>query len=417
MKNTLNSEVIIFNNFGVLEMPYCEYKVKNLDGKELKGRCWCTNKRDLTISFRNNGFFIFYYKEIKTFNLSFIKSSLSLKELVLFCNNFSSLLSAGLNILDIVQIIKEDFKNKSLIRNLEEVEQLIYEGENLSYSLNKDSKLYPNLLVNMVKVGEESGRLDKIFNMLGKYYENEKKIKDRLIKVLTYPCIVLFVSILMMLIMITTIIPMLVSTLDGISAKIPTSTKIILNISSILKENYLFIAIILFFLAAAFMNFKSLESTAIKIDKFKISNIITKNLYIKLISVRFSRTLGILLESGIQISKALTITLSVIDNKYVIKEVGNCLEEVKGGKSLSESLEKMKFFPRNFMSMTKIGEETGSLDEMLIKVSDIIEEDLFTTIDKLTTLIEPALILGLSIVIGYLLIAVLMPMMNLMNSI
>ncbi|MFL0246715.1 type II secretion system F family protein [Clostridium sp. WILCCON 0185] len=398
-------------------MPYCEYKVKNLHGEELKGRCWCTSKKDLSISFRNKGFFIFYYKEIKTFKLGFNKQTLAIKELVLFCNNFSSLLSAGLNILDIVQILKEDFKNKSLTRNLEEVEQLIYEGETLSNCLNKDSKLYPNLLVNMVKVGEESGRLDKIFNMLGKYYENEKKIKDRLIKVLTYPCIVLFVSILMMIIMITTIIPMLVSTLDGISAKIPTSTKIILNISSILRENYLFILIILVFLAAAFMNFKTLESTAIKIDKFKVSNVLTKNLYIKLISVRFSRTLGILLESGIQISKALTITLSVIDNKYVIKEVGNCLEEVKDGKSLSESLEKMKFFPRNFMSMTKIGEETGNLDEMLIKVSDIIEEDLFTTIDKLTVLLEPALILGLSIVIGYLLIAVLMPMMNLMNTI
>lgn len=398
-------------------MPYCIYKAKNLDGKELKGKCWCSNEKDLTASFRNKGFFILYYKEMKVINLSINKSALSLKELVLFCNNFSSLLSAGLNILNIVQILKEDFKNKSLNRNLDEIEQLIYQGENLSYCLNKASKLYPTLLVNMIKVGEESGKLDKIFNMLGKYYENEKKIKDKLIKVLTYPCIVLFVSILMMLLMITTIIPMLVSTLDGISAKIPTSTKIILNVSSILKENYLFITIILFFIVAAFINFKSLESTSIKIDKLKVKNRITKNLFTKLISVRFSRTLGILLESGIQISKALTITLSVIDNKYVKKEVEYCLEEVKIGKSLSESMEKIKIFPRNLISMTKIGEETGCLDEMLIKVSYIMENDLFTTIDKLTVLIEPALILGLSIVIGFLLISVLMPMMNLMDSV
>jgi len=398
-------------------MPYCMYKAKDLDGIELNGKCWCSNEKDLTASFRNKGFFILYYKEVKILNLSFNKSALSLKDLALFCNNFSSLLSAGLNILDIVLILKEDFKNKSLNRSLDEIEQLIYQGESLSYCLSKDSKLYPNLLVNMVKVGEESGKLDKIFNMLGMYYENENKIKDKLIKVFTYPCIVLFVSILMMIVMITTVIPMLVSTLDGISAKIPASTKIILNISSILRENYLFFIIILFFLAAAFINFKNLESTSLKIDKLKVKNRFTKNLYTKLISVRFSRTLGILLESGIQISKALTITLSVIDNKYVKKEVENCLEEVKTGKSLSECMGKMEFFPRNLLSMTRIGEETGCLDEMLIKASYIMEEDLFTTIDKITILIEPALILGLSIVIGFLLISVLTPMMNLMDSI
>lgn len=398
-------------------MPFCMYKARNLEGEELKGKCWCSNEKELSMSFKNKGFFVLYYKELRNTKLSLHKSRLSLKELTLFCNSFAALLSAGLNILEIIQILKEDFKNKELNRNLDEIEQLIYQGESLSYCLNKELNLYPRLLINMVKIGEESGKLDKIFKILGNYYENEKKIKDKIIKVLTYPCIVLFVSVLMMIFMITYIIPMLVSTLDGISAKIPLSTKIILNLSSILKENYLLILIILFFLIVAFMNFRSLESTRLKIDEFKINNIITKKLYIKLISVRFSKTLGILLESGIQISKALNITLSVIDNKFVKKEVENCLEEVNRGESISGSIEKIKFFPRNLISMTRIGEETGNLDEMLLKVSNIIEGELYASIDKLTVLIEPALILGLSIVIGFLLISVLMPMMNLMDGI
>lgn len=398
-------------------MPFCMYKAINLEGEELKGKCWCSDEKELSMSFRNKGFFVLYYKELSNAKLSLHKSKLSLKELTLFCNNFSALLSAGLNILEIIEILKEDFKNKEINRNLDEIKQLIYQGEGLSYCMDKNSNLYPRLLINMVKIGEESGKLNKIFKMLGNYYENEKKIKDKFIKVLTYPCIVLFVSVLMMIFMITYIIPMLVSTLDGISVKIPLSTKIILNISSILKENYLLIVITIFFLLIAIMNFRSLESTRLKIDKFKINNIITKNLYIKLISVRFSRTLGILLQSGIQISKALNITLSVIDNKFVKKEVEGCLEEVNQGESISRSIEKIKIFPRNLISMTRIGEETGNLDEMLLKVSNIIEGELYSSIDKLTVLIEPALILGLSIVIGFLLISVLMPMMNLMDGI
>lgn len=398
-------------------MPICRYKARNLEGVELKGNCWCSNEKDLSTSFRNKGFYVLYYKELNSTKLKLNRKCISLKELALFCSNFASLLSAGLNILGVINILKDNFKNKALNRNLDEIEQLIYQGEDLSYCMSKSTNLYPTLLINMVRVGEESGKLDKIFKMLTKYYENENKIKDKLIKVLTYPCIVLFVSILIMIFMITTIIPMLVSTLDGISAKIPTTTKIILNINSFFRENYLFIIILLLFLVVAIMNFKKLDGTRLKIDKFKITNVITKNLYIKFISVRFSRTLGILLESGIQISKALYITLSVIDNKFVIKEVENCLEEVKRGESISSSIEKLKFFPRNLISMTKIGEETGNLDDMLIKVSNIIEEDLYVSIDKLTVLIEPALILGLSLVIGFMLISVLMPMMNLMDSI
>lgn len=398
-------------------MPFYLYKAKNLVGEKLRGKCWSSNEKDLSVSLRNNGFYVFYYKQLSNTKLSLFKSDMSLKELALFCNNFASLLSAGLNILEIIHILKEDFRNKALHINLDEIEQLIYQGENLSYCMSKSSNLYPSLLINMVRVGEESGKLDKIFKMLCQYYENENKIKDKLIKVLTYPCIVLFVSILMMIFMVTTIIPMLVTTLEGISAKIPLSTKVILNINSYISDNLLFILMILIFFSMAIMYFKNLDSSRLKIDKFKINNVITKNLYIKLISVRFSKTLGILLESGIQISNALNITLSVIDNKFVQKEVENCLEEVKRGGSISSSIEKMKFFPRNLILMTKIGEETGSLDEMLIKVSNIIEEDLYANIDKLTVLIEPALILGLSIVIGFMLISVLMPMMNLMDSI
>lgn len=398
-------------------MPFCIYRMRNLEGLEVKGQCWCISRNELSLSVREKGYYVTYYREITTKNSLFGKEKITLKELSFFCNNFSSLLSAGLNLIDIVSILGEEAKNKSVKKSLMDVKRFLYQGEELSVSMSRSSKLYPDLMVGMIKVGEESGKLDKVFSILAHYYENENKVREKIIKVMTYPCIVCVVSFLIIIFMINTIIPMMVEALQGISAKLPLATKEILNLSYFIKENSMSLMVTSVFLWAAFLYVKTLEGTKTAIDSFKVRNFLTGDLYIKLVSVRFSRTLGVLLESGLLIVRALEITLGVIDNKFVKKEVSRCIEAVRRGESVASSMEKISFIPRNLVTMARLGEETGSLDDMLIKVSNIIEEDLYTTIDKLTALIEPALIIGLSIIIGFMMIAVFMPMLNLIDNI
>jgi type IV pilus assembly protein PilC len=398
-------------------MAFCTYKVKNLQGDALKGKCWCKSREDLAKTFREKGYYLVFYKEDNLNKQTFFIKKISLKELAEFCSQFSSLLSAGIGLFEIIRIISEETSKSHLKIILKDIENMLHQGVNLSSAMKGCHDFFPLFFINMVKAGEEGGRLEEVFNSLSKYYSDEDVIRNRIIKALIYPTTVFIVSVIVLQILVIFIVPVFVSTIGELGAELPQSTKLMLQTSSFIRGN----ALILFILSVSgiygVLRYIRIDSVKVKFHKFLATNYFVKRISQKVIAVKFSYTLSILLCSGIQIIRALEITCAVFDNSYVKGEIEKCISYISKGATISKSINSLKLFPAMLCSMIRIGEESGCLDTMLLKASKILERELTNTIDKLTTLIEPAIIIFLSFFIGGILITLLTPMFNVMNAI
>jgi type IV pilus assembly protein PilC len=398
-------------------MIFCTYKVINLDGKQLEGKCWCTNRENLAKTFREKGYYLILYKENNNSRWSFFKRKLSAKDISILCSQISSLLEAGVNISDIIGIIKEEASNKVLKKCLFNIEHMLHQGMQLSSCMSTCLDIFPKFMVNMIKVGEESGNLGTIFDMLSKYYIDENTLKNKVSKAMLYPCTILVVSIFIVQLLLVYIIPVFVSTINELGGSIPVTTRIIIDISYFMRNNVTIIIALICACTLTVVNLIKLDNVIMLFHKFIIKNCFTKSITQKLISVNFSRTLGILIRSGNQIVNALEITTSILNNKYVKYEFKNCIEEIKNGCTISNSIGKLNLFPTMLCSMIRIGEESGTLDDILVKSSKIMEDELYNSLERLTSLIEPVLIIFLSIFIGFVLINLLIPMFNIMDTI
>lgn len=398
-------------------MAFCTYKVKNLQGDAFDGKCWCKSRDDLAITFREKGYYLIYYKENSLNKQAFIRKQISLKELSEFCSQFFVLLSAGIGLFEIIRITKEETKKNHLKIILADIENMLHQGINLSGAMESCHNIFPFFFINMVRAGEEGGRLEEVFNSLAKYYSNEDIIRNKIIKALIYPTAVFIVSIVVMQLLIIFIVPVFVSTISELGAEMPRSTRLMLQISSFLRNNALVLYISL--ASSAYGVFRYIRTDKVKalFHEFLATNYLIKGISQKIISVKFSYTLGTLLCSGVNIIRALEITCAVFENSYVKGEIEKCINYISKGTTISKSINNLKLFPTMLCSMIRIGEESGSLDTMLLKASKILERELISTIDKLTTLIEPAIIVFLSVFIGGILITLLAPMFNVMNAI
>lgn len=397
-------------------MAFCTYKIKNLEGEELNGKCWCSNKDDLIKSLRDKGFYLIEYSEIQNKRNRFINKKIPSKDLSLFCTYFFSLLSAGINISESLSILCNESLNKGIRKSLYEIREMLHQGAELSYCMKIYNNIYPEFLINMIKVGEESGRLESIICNLSKFYKYEDKIKNKMLKSLLYPTIIFITSILIMEIMITNVIPVFISTLNSLGTRIPVLTLVMVSIGSVINNYFIYFAAAIAIIILMLNYYDKLVSVKKLLQQFMMHNRLTKDLVIKLTTVRFSRSMGILLQSGLQIINAFEIACSVITNQYINLKIKKCLEEIRAGKSMSESIKSAKIFPPLLYSMIRIGEETGSLQEMLLKASDVMEEEVYNSIDKMTTLIEPVMIIILSLIIGVMLISLLLPMISIMDN-
>ena len=398
-------------------MAFCTYKVIDIEGKALVGKCWCTNKDDLVKTFRDKGYYLVIYKELNKSKLNLYKRRLSLKDLAIFCHQFASLLTVGINIFESISIIGEETANKYLKKSLTDIEYMVRQGVELSNCMKQHSEVFPKFMINMISIGEESGTLDNIFHRLSEYYNRENALKNKVTKAMAYPSVIFIVSIIVVQILFIYVIPIFLSTISELGGNVPQMTTIVLGVSYFLRNNFIYILLVVFLFVITFINFSKLDNVSMAFQWFIVTNTFTKGLAQKFIAVKFSKTLGILLNSGLVIIKALEITRSMLDNAFINKELGKCVDNIKKGSTFSKAINELNIFPNMLCSMTRIGEESGTLNEMLTKASNILEEELYDSIERLTSLIEPMLIIFLSIFVGSILISLIGPMFNVMDTI
>jgi type IV pilus assembly protein PilC len=342
---------------------------------------------------------------------------MSLRDLAIFCQQFASLLSVGINIFEAISIMAEETANKYLKKSLTDIEYMVRQGVELSKCMSQHSDVFPRFMINMISIGEESGTLDKIFHRLSDYYNRENALKNKLLKAMAYPSAIFLVSIIVVQVLFIYVIPIFLSTINELGGDVPEMTKIILGISYFFRNNIASVIALVFLFIITAIYFSKIDNVKMIFQRFIVTNPFTRELFQKLAAVKFSTTLGILLNSGIVIIKALDITKNMLDNEYIKHELAKCMDNIKKGSTFSKAINELDIFPKMLCSMTRIGEESGTLNDMLTKASNILEEELYNSIEKITTLIEPMLIIFLSIFVGTILISLVGPMFNVMDTI
>jgi general secretion pathway protein F len=336
-------------------------------------------------------------------------SKVSSSELAMVTRQLSTLLSAGFPLVKAVSTLVPQSKSKAMKRVLSKIKDAIEEGSSFSKAL----ALYPNvfspIFINMVNAGESSGTLEIVLERLADFTENREDSKKKIQASLAYPFLMALIGFGVLIVLLTYVVPGIVAIFTDMKQTLPLPTLILISVSSFFKFWWwaVVLAPILFMIFILFV--KKTEKGGFFIDTLLISMPVTGGLLKKIIAARFTRTLGSLLENGVPMLTALTITKSIAGNKVIYGVISKACDSVEQGGELGEVLAQSKVFPYLASQMIKIGETSGEIEEMLEKTADLFEKDVQTTLTAATSLIEPLIILIMGVVVGCIIMAICMP--------
>ena len=339
------------------------------------------------------------------------------KEIVIFSRQIATLFDAQVSALRIFRLLSSESSNPKMQKILTDISDSLQGGSSISNAIARHPDVFSKFYISMVKSGEESGTLDKTFMYLADYLDRSYQVMSKARNALIYPAFVISIFVGVMMLMLTLVIPSVSKILVDSGQEIPIYTKIVIALSDIVS-NY-FIVIVLFFgLAVLFYwQFQRTPSGKRVIDEFKLSIPVLGNLYEKLFLTRICDNLSTMLTSGISMVQALEVTADVVDNEVYREIVQNTLVDVKAGKSFADSISEYREIPGVLSQMSKVGEETGKLGDILKTLSEFYRREVNNAVDTLISLIEPAMIVLLGLGVGVLLASVLMPIYNLTGSI
>lgn len=397
-------------------MVLYNYKAQSMEGRIANGQCWCHSEYDLIKFVKEKELFLISFRVNKN-NKGLFKRKVPLKQIAVLCEYFYSLLCCGINVVEVINIVEAQVDNKGIKKSLKDMENMVKQGMQISTCMRMYHNIYPKLLVDMVTIGEESGKLDSIFKKLSVLYYKESTIKNKLIKSLIYPCTLFIVSLITVQCMIAFIVPIFMNMLISLNAEIPKATRLIFTVGNFINKNIFKYLALLVVVIMGMKLFNKTENIKKSFYGFVFKNILTRKLITQINGIKFSRYFGLLINSGIHVIGSLEITSSIIGNSFIKERLEKSIDKIKAGSSLNEGINSMNMFPRLLCSMIKVGEETGRLDEMLMKSSEILEEEFYNLLDKLIVLIEPVMIIVLSGIIGVIIISFVLPMFSIMDAI
>lgn len=351
--------------------------------------------------------------DFSEFNSKKIKS----KDLAIFCKQVYAMLKAGVTIVNCLDILKQQTENKKLKGLIRLMHEDLLKGHTFPEALRQQGGAFPEIFTSMVEAGELSGNIDVIMDRLSKHYEKENNIENKIKSAMTYPIILSIVCISVVIFLLTSIMPTFVDMYTSSGVSLPKLTMIIINISNLIKQFWFLIVlgIAVFVFEISFIG--KIPRVKVKKDYLKLKIPLVKKLISKVAASRFSRTLSTLLGSGASLLDALDTVSGVTGNLYVGNMILEIKEEVRRGLALSVLLERRGVFPPMVYYMIKIGEDSGSIEEVLNKTADFYDEEIETVIQQLTTLIEPVMIVFMAIIIGIIVISMVLPMFDMVKTV
>lgn len=400
-------------------MPEFEYSAIKKDGKKVNGSYEVDTKEEVVTMLKSNGYYpvsikaIEGSKEIKLTPFSKVKS----KDISIFARQFYAMLNSGITILTIVDILRKQTTNKKLQKAIAEIYEDLQKGLTFSESLSKQKSVFPDLFINMAIAGENTGNLDIMMEKMADHYEKENKINNKVRSAMIYPIILSVVSVFVIIFLLTVVMPTFVSMFEDSGAPLPTPTKVLLAISYTIKELWYILLLLLIILAFTFKKYKNTDKGKFTIDTIKLKIPVLNNTLKMIMTSRFTRTLALLQTSGISLLQSLDLVSNVLGNKVGSKFIQDAKEEIKKGSTLGKVIEGTSLFPPMVAVMVNVGEESGALDDILNKTADFYDEEVESAIEKFTSLLEPIMIIVMAIIIGSIVIAMVLPMFDMINTI
>ena len=400
-------------------MANFKYKAINSEGQRIEGSQSADSESQVREMLLSNQYYpLSIEKENSKNKISFsFNRKVKLKDIAIFCRQFYVMLDSGLSIGKALNILIEQGEKPKIREALIGVNGDLKRGETLASSMRKRKDVFPNLLTSMIDAGERSGNLDIILKRMAEYYEKETKIRGKIKSAMIYPIVLGVVAIIAITFILTFVMPTFVQMFEENNVDLPMSTKMVLGTSKMLGKYGIIVFLILVTPIILLGKYLKSEEGQYKLSIINLKIPVIKKLTQKIIVSRFTRTMGIVSSSGMSLVTSLEIVASVVGNKIAEKELLKVKEKVLKGEGLGDSIMKIKIFPPMLASMVKVGEEAGSLDSILDKTADFYDDELEREIQTATALIEPAMIVVMGIIIGFLLISILTPMFKMYNSI
>lgn len=354
----------------------------------------------------------------KGFSFSFLgKSDIPMKDIVIMSRQMSTLFESQISALKAFNLLSENTSNKDLAKILNDVAEDIKGGIYISVALSKHKEAFSDFYVNMIKAGEESGKLTQAFSYLADYLDRQYQLSSKTKNALIYPGFVIGVFVIVLIAMFTFIIPKLAEIIKESSVDIPLSTKIIMKISDLFVNYWIFLLIGVVAVVAYVSYFAKTEKGKIYFDRLKITMPVFKNIYSKLYLSRIADNMDTMLSSSIPIVRSIELTSDVVGNIVFQDILRKVADDVKSGSSLSDAFSKYKEIPSIMHGMIRVGEETGSLGNILKTLGRFYAREVNEAVDTMVGLIEPIMIVALGVGVGILLSSVLMPIYNIAGSV
>ena len=349
-------------------------------------------------------------------NFSFL-NKVKTKDLAIYARQFSILLDAGIAVLAAIDILKRQTENKKLADVTSQMLEDVKRGNSLNAAMRKHNDVFPDIMLNMIEAGEVSGSIEGAFTRVATHLDNDLKILAKIKSSLTYSIVLGSVALIVCVFLIVGVVPSFMKMFTDMGVELPASTRALLSISDFVRGYWYILVSVIISLIVGFNYFKSTDNGKLMLDKFVLKLPIIGPFTKKIVTARFSRTLSALLESGFPLLSSLDVVAKIIGNKKYQKAIEKARNEVGNGVSLTIALSSTGMFMKMVLQMIKVGEDTGKMENVLDKIADVYEEEVSEMADKVSSLMEPVLIMFLAVVVGFIVISIIEPMFTMLQAV
>lgn len=392
-----------------------KYWAINTSGKKIRGKCEKYKFSQLKASLREKQYFIYNKVYVKKYNEIFFKKP-NMMDISILCSQLSIMLGAGISVSKAFDDLEKQCSKSLMKRALGIVKEEVTKGKNLYESMAEFRNTFPIFMVEMIKIGEECGRMDEIFKKLSEYYEKYYGIISAIKASLIYPVVTFTTSIFVMLFLMVDIVPQFMNIIISNGGKVPVLTKIVIYSCQFFRLYCIQISAILIFMLMMFYKFRKSYSGIRMLENIKVKIPYFNKIYNDLMIFKICSSMAILIKSGVNIVRALKITSKLMENKIMSRKIEESIKYIEGGENLYEAFSRTKINDKLFLSLISTGEETGDMDNMFLKLEQLFGNKLDRCLKKMSKFVEPVIIIFLSLFVGVFIISALMPIFTIMDS-
>ena len=397
-------------------MAQYNYKAMDKNGKAKKGSIEAINLDKAKEKLKSEGLIVQDIKEQGAGKKGGGKKVKD-KDLAVFCKQFSAVLNAGVTIISALEMMSEQLENKTLKRALQEAQSYVQKGGTLADAFKLNPKVFPPIMINMTAAGEMSGNLEICFDRLTTHFETANALHSKVKGAVTYPIVILIVVVAVVAVLLVGVIPQFSQMFDDLGSELPAATQMLVNLSNFLQHKWYILVIIVAAIVFGLKAFGKTEPGSLMYAKIGIKFPLFGNLTIKSVAATFSRTMATLMASGISLIDAVEQVAKMINNRIIREALLDAKTQIAKGVPLSKPLRDCGIFPPMLPQMTKIGEETGNIEDMMDKVADYYEMEVNDATDALTAAMEPLIIVIMGVVVGGIVMAIYSPMLSMYDAV